>query len=151
MGEIHRAPLTGTLTIDSSTGLFSAADLRFVGQDWPNILAQGNRAVGGYFLDVETTTWNTGCFPPFQGGCLDVLHLFLSKSPLELIQSAAGLILAGSFAYHPDGPFANESRVDGTLTMVTPLPGAVVLFGSGLGLLGLLTWRRKRKAQAAAA
>jgi hypothetical protein len=32
----------------------------------------------------------------------------------------------------------------------TPLPAALPLFASGLGGLGLLGWRRKRKAQAVA-
>ena len=32
----------------------------------------------------------------------------------------------------------------------TPLPAALPLFGTGLGALGLLGWRRKRKAQSAA-
>ena len=31
----------------------------------------------------------------------------------------------------------------------TPLPAALPLFASGLGAMGLLGWRRKRKAQAA--
>jgi Ice-binding-like len=34
--------------------------------------------------------------------------------------------------------------------IVTPLPAALPLFATGLGALGLLGWRRKRKAQAAA-
>ena len=33
----------------------------------------------------------------------------------------------------------------------TPLPAALPLFATGLGALGLLGWRRKRKAAAAAA
>ena len=32
----------------------------------------------------------------------------------------------------------------------TPLPAALPLFATGLGAMGLLGWRRKRKAQAAA-
>lgn len=32
----------------------------------------------------------------------------------------------------------------------TPLPAAFPLFATGLGAMGLLGWRRKRKAQAAA-
>jgi hypothetical protein len=33
----------------------------------------------------------------------------------------------------------------------TPLPATLPLFATGLGALGLLGWRRKKKAQAAAA
>ena len=36
-------------------------------------------------------------------------------------------------------------------TATTPLPAALPLFASGLGALGLLGWRRKRKAAALAA
>jgi len=32
----------------------------------------------------------------------------------------------------------------------TPLPSALPLFATGIGALGLLGWRRKRKAQAVA-
>jgi hypothetical protein len=34
--------------------------------------------------------------------------------------------------------------------VITPLPAALPLFATGIGALGLLGWRRKRKAQAAA-
>ena len=38
----------------------------------------------------------------------------------------------------------------GDAVNATPLPAALSLFATGLGALGLLGWRRKRKAQAAA-
>lgn len=44
----------------------------------------------------------------------------------------------------------NLLSTDVTIT-TTPLPGALPLFASGLGGLGLFGWRRKRKAQAVAA
>jgi hypothetical protein len=37
-----------------------------------------------------------------------------------------------------------------SISSATPLPAALPLFATGLGALGLLGWRRKRKAQAAA-
>ena len=43
----------------------------------------------------------------------------------------------------------NSPGLDGTAREV-PLPAALPLFATGLGGLGLLGWRRKRKAQAAA-
>jgi hypothetical protein len=47
-----------------------------------------------------------------------------------------------------------DFSVDGkgvTLSSTTPLPATLPLFASGLGVLGLLGWRRKRKAVALAA
>jgi hypothetical protein len=48
------------------------------------------------------------------------------------------------------GPFLTSGAVDGFTTFVTtpqvPLPGALPLFATGLAGLGLLGWRRKRKA-----
>jgi hypothetical protein len=41
-------------------------------------------------------------------------------------------------------------EIRGFLAAPTPLPAALPLFATGLGALGLLGWRRKRKAQAAA-
>jgi hypothetical protein len=38
---------------------------------------------------------------------------------------------------------------DITIQAATPLPGALAMFSGGLGVLGLLGWRRKRKALAA--
>jgi hypothetical protein len=45
-----------------------------------------------------------------------------------------------------DGPY--QMLVTGNVA-TTPLPAALPLFASGLGALGLVSWRRKRKARAA--
>ena len=50
--------------------------------------------------------------------------------------------------YYWDSNFQdNAESVEATVNVVqTPLPGALPLFATGLGALGLLGWRRKRKA-----
>jgi hypothetical protein len=47
-----------------------------------------------------------------------------------------------------DGVNLTASLASGT--SATPLPAALPLFATGLGALGLLSWRRKKKAQAVA-
>jgi hypothetical protein len=46
------------------------------------------------------------------------------------------------------GNFVSEVSLIVTEEAVTPLPAALPLFATGLGGLGLLGWRRKRKAEA---
>ena len=58
-------------------------------------------------------------------------------------------LLAGGIA--PDADHVATSSITFTSDAVaTPLPAALPLFASGLGALGLLGWRRKRKAIATA-
>ena len=47
-----------------------------------------------------------------------------------------------------DGLTIADGKVIAAAPVVTPLPAALPLFATGLGVLGLLGWRRKRKAQA---
>jgi len=58
------------------------------------------------------------------------------------------------------GPFSNDDAIgagepyqmrvtDAPAVSTTPLPGALPLFATGLGALGVVGWRRKRKARAA--
>jgi hypothetical protein len=57
-----------------------------------------------------------------------------------------------SFLYNwQSGQIAGGSDLSFTLVTATPLPAALPLFATGLGALGLLGWRRKRKAAALAA
>jgi hypothetical protein len=56
---------------------------------------------------------------------------------------------AFSFNTLPQG--VSFTSASGNFLAPTPLPAALPLFATGLGALGLLGWRRKRKAQAVAA
>jgi hypothetical protein len=51
--------------------------------------------------------------------------------------------------FSPSGATPGALEVDGTATVI-PIPAALPLFATGIGGLGLLAWRRKRKAQAVA-
>jgi len=80
------------------------------------------------------------------------------------VDTSLGLVATGDLFFTAGGdistlnaqqPYFNypfgEAPVTGSLTInTTPLPAALPLFASGLAGLGLLGWRRKRKAQAVA-
>lgn len=55
------------------------------------------------------------------------------------------------FLATPDRPMIGASSFGGTWEVVTPLPATLPLFATGLGAMGLLGWRRKRKNAAAIA
>jgi hypothetical protein len=66
----------------------------------------------------------------------------------------SGTGVGGEFFFNSAGVFPNDPNggyqmlISGT---ETPLPAALPLFAGGGGVLGLLAWRRKRKAEAVAA
>ena len=95
-------------------------------------------------VDVANTT----------GGFGDIISLGLADTPPGSLKGYAGGSYSGFFEggcpipsgdCGPGSTFANLKA--GTLTS-TPLPAALPLFATGIGGLGLLGWRRKRKAQA---
>jgi hypothetical protein len=112
-----------------------------------------------YFFvpQVEVTTasgeffWLSGTRPlvpsPFPPGFTDLqswtrdstdpsLHIGIDPDWLRIGQDIVG--------GNPFPTFNAAFSLDGVAT--TPLPGALSLFATGLGTLGLLAWRRKRKA-----
>jgi hypothetical protein len=73
---------------------------------------------------------------------------FLNIQAIFMISGAgltADTIISGVDFSFGNSPSTNVPGVPPVTT--TPLPTALPLFGTGLGALGLLGWRRKRKAQ----
>jgi hypothetical protein len=85
------------------------------------------------------------------------LGLFDDQFDLNVVFNADGLTASLFFANLPPYPdlvteLPTIGPYPGTVTITsTPLPAALPLFATGLGALGLLGWRRKRKAAAIAA
>ena len=71
---------------------------------------------------------------------------------LTWADAAAVLMPTTGFgAAYSQGFEAVTAGQDAGFYAATPLPAALPLFTSGVGVMGLLGWRRKRKAQALAA
>jgi hypothetical protein len=70
------------------------------------------------------------------------------------ILAGSALLAAGNYYLQLAGIGGGTSGYGGTLTTqgigVVPLPAALPLFATGLAAMGLLGWRRRRKAQAGA-
>jgi hypothetical protein len=66
---------------------------------------------------------------------------------LHLLTGAAGSFAYYAFLFNTSGSTGGSNvllhEVDGVATV--PLPGALPLFATGLGFMGLLGWRKKRK------
>jgi hypothetical protein len=80
----------------------------------------------------------------FNGQSGDWYLCFGLCSPPAFLQT----LIAGP---HVDDLIADSRGVSFSAVADTPLPAALPLFASGLGALGLLGWRRKRKGAAALA
>jgi len=142
--------LTGTVTIDS--GSVTAADLQYASSlDFTNIAFQSQGSTS-YSIDLKD-----GSTAPF-----DVLLLSFSTPAGTLVGFDGGAVLGGQVVFSctadlggggfscPGNNFTTLVVSDNAALTATPLPATLPLFATGLGALGLLGWRRKRKAQAVA-
>jgi hypothetical protein len=81
-------------------------------------------------------------------------HLFVASNNGDLLAidyDSTGLIGTGTSAEKfLAGSLDDIAPLSGIGSITTPLPAALPLFATGVGALGLLGWRRKRKVQAAA-
>ena len=118
----------------------------------PNPLPSGTPPAQGTYYDLSGLGWNYD----------DVLFTngqpaFDNNGPLFSFQTSAGTDILGNlysvgsqFYLSVDNPTGLWNPGDPGVLQVTatPIPAALPLFATGLGLVGLLFWRGKRKAAA---
>jgi hypothetical protein len=143
--------ISGTLTIDLTTGHVDAANVSYLGATYATILVQGsdthtpvpvyygvNIGVNFGFPFLALAVPQTSAANPYIG---------YVGGALCSVDSQCGPDQNGDFWVSAYNATLNTHVVleTGQLTAATPLPAALPLFATGLGALGLLGWRRKRK------
>ena len=141
-------PLSGSITVDSSSAVISDASLFLVGEPWTVIVGQNASN-----LSIQTPIFNSGFSPAnctTNNGCHDTLNLLFSGDPSIWLADHGASILSGSTSL-TDAGFSIRLASGEIAEEISsaPLPAALPLFASGLGGLGLFGWWRKRKAIAA--
>jgi hypothetical protein len=94
----------------------------------------------------------TGIFsqgPPLTDISLWTVNILANDSPITLTLSGlfTGYCPPAGACFTPNSTFSYDFTPN---VATTPLPAALPLFASGLGAMGLLGWRRRRKVQATA-
>ena len=147
MGTTADGTFSGTIGVD-------VTDPANLSSDYANIISSDFPAKSFFDIFVDITPIPSP-FPSTDigleisdgtGGTGDHLSLYIPPSSLT---DAGGLIDGGAFDHGAlKGP---PIGITGGSIAETPLPATLPLFASGLGALGLLGWRRKRKSTAALA
>jgi len=139
---------SGTLTIAASGPSASYPITSLIGTDSFTLL--GSSYSGTVSGPLSTVGESNLLYPAPPPNLIDALGIGFSESnsPQQeyviYYDASAGTDAIADF----DIPGGNVGAEYGTfnVTLVTPIPGAMPLFATGLGALGLLGWRRKRKA-----
>ena len=128
-GSFSFDTITHTVTVmdisdDGGTGLLPADTFTRPYGDVYNYAAAGNDAADAYEIYITFTN-------PLGAGAFDPV------ASVQLVELDPGVIYT-----------ASGSQVSGGASPLsaTPLPAALPLFATGIGALGLLGWRRKRRA-----
>jgi hypothetical protein len=144
---------TGGFTLDLTTSTLSNVNIT-TSQD--SVLGLGTTYSSGTFSNFPDATFvfSNGFFLQFEELTIVVSELTpgdLSGSNSFTIATASSYEIFFS-AEMCEGPCSVRSITDGSLDdSATPLPAALPLFATGVGVIGLLARRRKRKNVAAIA
>ncbi len=155
----NQTPLGFNTTTSGSNWLKVSPDFNSAGASWTFTFTTPISAFGAYFTDTETDfpgplsiSFNDGVLQSLPvtktadgGGILFFGFTDLGASiALVTISTGATNLFADVFGI-------DDVRFTATTPTPTPIPATLPLFATGLGALGLLGWRRKRKAAALAA
>lgn len=134
-GSSFTDSITGSFTYDSSANILSAVDITISGPYQPDSITS---------LDPECVTFCSASTFSALGSYQWIFYFAntLSNTPDNLTNMWLS-ISNTEFGYA-------DSFSGGVAPAETPLPAALPLFAAGLGALGLLGRRRKRKGQVAA-
>lgn len=111
----------------------------------------GSTSTFGDTVEDSSTTVLTDVIQQLNGALIPPLPTSLT-APVT-VTAMAGDTLEGEFYYVANGTTDDLmlGETSGTLSLPsTPVPAALPLFATGLGVMGLLGWRRKRRVQAVA-
>ena len=82
----------------------------------------------------------------FSGSAGNNSNIFLGvQDSIADITSVTYLTFTSNPEFHLQAVAINQVTIGGGSVTATPLPAALPLFATGLGVLGLLGWRRKRR------
>jgi hypothetical protein len=139
--------LTPYLETDSAFGF----QITFTGATIdPNSILVGNSAACAG-TTTGGTTFCSNSLNPWQAFSLGSNSIeFLAPTTSDFVSTGTDFFVNVFFAGDLPTGFSGEWITDFT-PAPTPLPGALPLLASGLGALGLLGWRRKRKVAAVTA
>ena len=134
LGTLSTGDITAwNLVIKNASGSFTLTN------------ANSTDTVSGNDL-VATSSVLTFDFPSTSGGFFAISTPGVTDA-FQLLD--AGLSSAGLLSVTVSGStMSGDAFTSNTIGTATPLPVALPLFATGLGAIGLLGWRRKRKAQA---
>ena len=103
----------------------------------------------GFYSSSLDIYLNNSLVLDYQFTSLPSAESFFTDNPITFGAWGGGLADV-SIVYSLTSDQANSGfAFDYAIGTVTPIPAALPLFASGLGVLGLLGWRRKRKNAAA--
>jgi hypothetical protein len=136
-GPEFDGPINDAITVTDGGGAFTFSALDAATFDANTVLTFSGTLHGATVFSVTDTVT-----PP------QVFNTVSSGVSADIIDSL--VITANIGATAANNNQLNIDNIVVTPTPATPLPATLPLFASGLGALGLLGWRRKRKAQAVA-